>query len=88
MPCFFFKKKGEIQRLSSRVVELEALTNVLKTQLDQAGTSEQHAVREVQRELDRAEMEIERLRERLQDMESKEESLGTVYSCAVSYDTP
>ena len=60
------------------MVELEALTNVLKTQLDQAGSSEQHAVREVQRELDRAEMEIERLRERLQDMESKEESLGTV----------
>ena len=62
--------------MSSRVVELEALTNVLKSQLDQACTSEQHAVREVQRELDRAEIEIERLRERLQDMESKEETLG------------
>lgn len=62
------------------MVELEALTNVLKTQLDQAGSAEQHAVREVQRELDRAEMETERLRERVQDMESKEETLG---SCAV-----
>ena len=62
------------------MVELEALSNVLKVQLDQAGDTEQHAVREVRRELDRAEIENERLRERLKDIENKEEALGNAYS--------
>ena len=54
---------------------------MLRSQLDQASDGEQAAVREVRRELDRAELDNERLRERLQELELKEQTLGRSEPC-------
>lgn len=60
----------------SRVTELDALNNVLREQLDRASSNETNAVREVQRQLDQAEGEVCRWRDRVADMEVKEESMN------------
>ena len=63
--------QAEQQRQASRVAELEALNAVLRTQLDAAADGEATNLREIQRELDRAEFEASRLRDRLGDVEAK-----------------
>ena len=60
----------------SRVTELDALNNVLREQLDRASSNETNAVREVHRQLDQAEGEVSRWRDRVADMEVKEESMN------------
>ena len=62
--------------MMSRVTELDALNNVLREQLDRASSNESNAVREVQRQLDQAEGEVSRWRDRVADMEVKEESMN------------
>ena len=61
---------------NSRVVEIEALNNVLRQQLDKASDAEQAAVREVRRELDRSVDELTRAQDRNQEMAVKEEALN------------
>jgi DNA repair exonuclease SbcCD ATPase subunit len=72
----YFYIQAEVSRLTSRATELDALVSVLRGQLDQAGSHEMQAVRDVQRQLDSAEAEVVRLRDRLADREVKEEALN------------
>lgn len=55
---------------------MDALNNVLREQLDRASSNETNALREVQRQLDQAEGEVCRWRDRIADMEVKEESMN------------
>jgi hypothetical protein len=73
--CNFCFVQAEVSRLTSRATELEALVSVLRGQLDQAGSHEMQAVRDVERQLDSAEAEVVRLKDRLADREVKEEAL-------------
>jgi len=62
---------ADAQRQAARVAELEALVAVLRGKADAALDAEGKSVRELQRQLDRAEMDVQRLRDRLADAESK-----------------
>jgi hypothetical protein len=72
-PCIDTFIQGEVQRLTSRVAELEAISSVQHAQLGGAQENELANVREVQRLLDRSEYEVQRLKNRLTEAESKRE---------------
>lgn len=66
--------QAEISRLSSRVIELETIQSVLRSELDKSSELESQSSRDFKRQIDRAEFECTRLRERLTDMEIKSQS--------------
>ncbi|RYH28406.1 hypothetical protein EON65_12260 [archaeon] len=66
----------EITRLTSKVTELDALVIVLREQLDKASDTEHHAVKKVMSQLEGAEIENRRYKERLSDLAMKEEELS------------
>lgn len=66
----------EITRLTSKVTELDALVIVLREQLDKASDSEHQAVKKIMGQLEGAEIENRRYKERLSDLAMKDEELG------------
>ena len=77
---------AETARLTSRCAELDAVNSMLRTQLDKAAESEANALKDVQRALDRAEFDNTRLKDKVSELEAKNEvALGRLVALEKDY---